>query len=393
MELEYIKEPQKFIQQNLFADDEVFVPFDPPLFFDSLIRWQFNEDIWFLSSKDLSYLLVSGYGVSLSKHSERLIIKDGKKTVYEVPFFRLKNLAIMSKGVGLSSDLIEKLNKSNINLSFHDFSGKPYALVQSIFTNQSSEIKRKQLLSQNSKIALSLIKRIVCGKIANQISLLKYVVKNVQSDNQEGANKIQVVQKACLNMKKYASTAASLAEFEEYTQIRNAVMGYEGTAARIYWDVIGFLLSAKVNFQGRNDKIPHDAVNTLLNYGYGILYCQIWESIVLAGLDPYVGFLHTSQSGKPSLVFDLIEEFRAPIIDRTVFAFIMLNRKIEITNNMLGFDTRQSFSQKVLDRLSSCEYYEGQKVLLSDIILAQAKRFANCLQNETVKYNPFVFKW
>ncbi len=103
--LDYLKESQKLIQPTLFSQEEIYVCFDSPLFFDTLIHWQFNENIWFLTSKDLSYLMVSGFGVSLSKHSERLlIIKDQKKVVYEIPFFRLKNIAILSKGVGLSSD-------------------------------------------------------------------------------------------------------------------------------------------------------------------------------------------------------------------------------------------------------------------------------------------------
>ena len=151
-------------------------------------------------------------------------------------------------------------------------------------------------------------------------------------------------------------------------------------------------MAEKTDFEGRQQKVPTDAVNTLLNYGYGILYSQIWSAIILAGLDPYIGFLHTEQTGKPSLVFDLIEEFRAPIVDRTVIAFVMLNRNIKIEQGLLTVETRQAFSEKIIDRLSSTETYEGKKFEISDIILLQARKLINSITNKE-EYTPFSFKW
>ena len=34
------------------------------------------------------------------------------------------------------------------------------------------------------------------------------------------------------------------------------------------------------------------------------------------GLDPYLGFYHTTAYGRPSLALDLLEEFRHSVIDR-----------------------------------------------------------------------------
>ncbi|MER3513307.1 MAG: CRISPR-associated endonuclease Cas1, partial [Chloroflexota bacterium] len=58
------------------------------------------------------------------------------------------------------------------------------------------------------------------------------------------------------------------------------------------------------------------------NYGYGILYGQVERALVLAGLDPYAGFIHVDRPGKPSLVLDLIEEFRQAVVDRTVLGLV-----------------------------------------------------------------------
>ena len=112
MQPEYIRQPNKYIQQELFTtEDSIYYSLDFPLFFETVIKWQFNENISFLVSKDFSYLLVSGFGVRLSKKSERLQIKENKKIILELPFFRIHTVAIFSKGVSVSSDLLEKKNR------------------------------------------------------------------------------------------------------------------------------------------------------------------------------------------------------------------------------------------------------------------------------------------
>ncbi len=51
------------------------------------------------------------------------------------------------------------------------------------------------------------------------------------------------------------------------------------------------------------------------------------KSCILAGLDPYVGFLHTDNYNKKSMVFDLIEPFRF-LADQTV-THLFTGRKIK----------------------------------------------------------------
>lgn len=80
------------------------------------------------------------------------------------------------------------------------------------------------------------------------------------------------------------------------------------------------LLADHVSFEGREHRGATDQVNAALNYGYGILYAQVWGAIMNAGLEPFAGFLHVDRPGKPSLVLDLIEEFRQPLVDRPVIA-------------------------------------------------------------------------
>lgn len=51
----------------------------------------------------------------------------------------------------------------------------------------------------------------------------------------------------------------------------------------------------------------------------GHALCKDERPALLAGLDPYAGFVHVDRAGQPSLALDLIEEFRQMVADRTIF--------------------------------------------------------------------------
>lgn len=169
-------------------------------------------------------------------------------------------------------------------------------------------------------------------------------------------------------------------------------MGLEGAAGRIYWDGVKEVLKESVEFFGREHRGALDPVNSLLNYGYGILYSIVWGAVVSAGLEPFAGFLHVDRSGKPSLVLDLVEEFRQPVIDRVVISHINLGREIKMEQGLLDADTRKVLGEKVLERLEATETYEGKKYQVRSIIQMQARNLASFLRGER-NYKPFIFKW
>ena len=129
-----------------------------------------------------------------------------------------------------------------------------------------------------------------------------------------------------------------------------------------------------------------------LNYGYGSLYAQIWGAVVNAGLEPFAGYLHVDRPGKPSLVLDLVEEFRQPVVDRTVIAFTNLGQPIGMTDGMLDEATRKAIGQKILERLGTREMFRGQQYQIRSIIQMQARSLVSFLRGKSA-YRPFSFHW
>jgi CRISPR-associated protein Cas1 len=162
----------------------------------------------------------------------------------------------------------------------------------------------------------------------------------------------------------------------------------------MYWDAVKNVLPDDYDWPGREGRGAKDPVNSALNYGYGILYGQIERALVLAGLDPYAGFTHVDRPGKPSLTLDAIEEFRQPVVDRTVFGLV--NKRVKIEQDERGLlvkETRRMLAEKVLNRLESAESFEKKNVPLRIIIQNQARHLATYLRGERNEYQPFVMEW
>jgi len=131
----------------------------------------------------------------------------------------------------------------------------------------------------------------------------------------------------------------------------------------------------------------------LLNYGYGILYSLVWGAIVRAGLEPFAGYLHTDRPGKPSLVLDLTEEFRQPVVDRVVLAALIRGFSVERDDSgFLSRDTRRELVRRVNKRLESRDRYHGKRWRLKTIVQKQARRLAAYLRGEA-QYRPFICGW
>lgn len=375
-------------QFNLFTGAAELIPIEVPEPSDAEREIRVDEGISLVKSEDGSQLIFSGFGLFLSKKSERLIARKGKDVIYQFPFFRIQEVVIGSKGITVSSDLLQELCVRGIRLSFLDRSGRPYAMVTSPMLTATVQTRREQILALTDKRGLEFCKAVVLGKIKNQERLLRYFGKHIKQENEARFKKIEttVFQLRALWKKVPELDAASVNE------ARGALMGTEGTAGRLYWEGVKEIVGHRVEFLGREHRGAVDAMNSLLNYGYGILYSQVWGAVLNAGLEPFAGFLHVDRPGKPSLVLDLVEEFRQPVVDRSVIAYVNLGINIGMKDGLLDAETRKSIGERVVERLYASEPYQGKQYQIRSIIQMQARRLAGFLRGNGA-YKAFSFKW
>ncbi|MEW6417927.1 MAG: reverse transcriptase domain-containing protein [Nitrospirota bacterium] len=108
---------------------------------------------------------------------------------------------------------------------------------------------------------------------------------------------------------------------------------------------------------------------------------------------PPAGFLHCFQDGKPVLVYDLIEEFRAMAVDRGIFTLLHRGEKLtQEDDGALSSETRKKIARIVIGRLSSETYLSGSRMILEDVIREQALNIKKHVTG-TSNYKPFLSRW
>ena len=164
---------------------------------------------------------------------------------------------------------------------------------------------------------LDIARRIVDAKVANSVTLLRRTPARWQRIPLDTAVRLN-------HPRVSARTAPTPA----------ALLGIEGSAARLYFHGLKALIPEDYSFTGRRRRPPTDPVNAMLSYGYTIRLAETTRALELASLDATIGFLHTPHRGRPSLALDLMEEFRTLIVDTAVLRIIATHA---VTPE--GFDT------------------------------------------------------
>ena len=346
----------------------------------------------------VQHLIVEEYGSFIGKHSERLIVTKGKRTVTQAPLLHLEGVLIAGRGVSISADAVRECAERGIPIHFVSGSGSAYASLYSAGLTGTVITRRAQLESLRDGRGLAAVIAMASGKIQNQANLLKYMAKyrketapaiydELRLRADELVDHIFEVQQVL----KYPEVAEGVATIDN---LRAQIMGMEGRAAQRYWGVVKMVLPESYGWPGREGRGATDPVNGALNYGYGILYGQVERALVLAGLDPYAGFAHVDRPGKPSLTLDFIEEFRQPVVDRTVFGLVNKGVKLEQDERRrFTGETARMLAEKIYERLESSEPYEGKRHPLRAIIQSQARHLATFLRNERSDYEAFVMGW
>lgn len=335
-------------------------------------------------------MIVDEYGTYIHKKSNRFIFVDKTEKLLKKGFSADKvSQILIYTGAAVTADAIELAVKKGIDIVYLDRIGKPFARTYSCEQENSATVQRYQARAYDDGKGIFLMSSMIGAKIRNQAYFLKSLAKNRNNEHLTGqAERI-------MSMSEKIKESAE--EWGYIEEARDSLFGIEGEASRIYFQALSNILPKAVYSGSRIKQPPGDLFNAMLSYGYGILYTEVEKACVLSGLNPYIGFLHTDRLGKPSLVLDLIEEFRQPVVDRAVISLI--SRK-EVTEKDLkpvegGFYLDLSGRRKTLkavsERLAKIVNYRGFRHSFSSLILQQARGTAKFLTGESSSYAPFVY--
>lgn len=298
----------------------------------------------------------------------------------------LSQIIVTGQGVSMSSNLIDFCLTNKIPIDFFDHQGTHLGsiitakyLQDSLWTKQcEADDALRNMLALN----------IITGKIKNQYSLLKYFHKYHKRHYPNLEEKLTAIDNEYTTFRIWKNK-----ENPTSAEFMTKLLGHEAQIAVSYWDYIRELISDdKVNFERREHKGASDLMNSMLNYGYAILYVRVWQALLAARLNPFNSLIHVRQDNKPTLVYDMVEIFRSQVVDRVVISLIQKRHELEVRNGLLTDETRRLLVKSVMERLSRYEKYQGVEMTMAQIILRQARLLAKAFEG-IEKFKPYVAKW
>lgn len=246
----------------------------------------------------------------LRKTGDRLLLckkPQGKKggpprvdeIVLDLPCADVDHVMLFGN-IQVTTQALQEMLEHGIEFAIFTYSGK---LLGQLTPPQTKNIPLRIAQFQkhgDAAFCLRLAKAVVRNKIGNAVAMVRQ-----HRYNHPGS--VAVAEIDGLNtLIDRAGSAENL----------DSLRGHEGAATAAYFRLFGKMLKPPWTFTTRTRRPPKDPVNAVLSFGYVVVGAELQALLDGVGFDPYLGFYHALDYGRPGLALDLLEEFRHPLVDR-----------------------------------------------------------------------------
>jgi len=261
----------------------------------------------------MSVLYLIQDGAVIRRRSESLVVEDRDgKILLNLESRRVECVCMLASVQATTAAVVELLRRG-VTLAILSASGQLLGMISPPLSGNGQLRTAQYRMERDPAFALARGREIIAAKIHNQRQVLTEHL--YERDGEDPA------------VARVVDQLRSLEESAGRAESVGALRGVEGAAARAYWSVFGNMLRVDgLTFRGRTAHPATDPVNAALSFGYSLLTRRIAGLAEAVGFDPFVGFLHEMAPGRPSLALDLMEPFRAPVVDRMVVS--RFNRRI-----------------------------------------------------------------
>ena len=324
-------------------------------------------------------LYVTHQGARIGIRAGRVIVTHRNENIEEIRAIDVSQISVFGN-VQLSSQIMRAMFSREVSICWFSYGGWFQGIAHGL-PSKHVELRRRQV-GIAAQAGLPVARRLVEGKIRNCRTFLR---RNSRTD----ATPV-------LSQLKTLADRAMEAESVE------SLLGFEGTAARLYFGRFAGMLRndelGTFDVNGRNRRPPKDAINCLLSYAYSLLVKDLTATAHGVGFDPYLGFYHRPRFGRPALALDLAEEFR-PLIADSVVVNVINNGEIRSTGFIiraqgvaLNQQARRSFLSAYERRLEQSIIHPTYKYKITyrRVLEVQARMLAAYLMGEIPEYIPFM---
>jgi len=330
---------------------------------------------------------LSDYGSYLGRAEGCFEIRDKNGKVERYPHFQKEiGEAVLKSGSYVSVDALIDLALWNIDTYIMTKRNRVVAVLKNLEDDSHVKTRLCQYEALTNGKGLYIARQILKAKLQGQNLVLKkhglkpldpsalFKIGNVESENLKTARKKFIL--------------------------------IESHNAKRYFNQIFSLFPENIRPERRTGYKAYDGLNNVFNFAYYVLKCRVHKALLKAKLEPYLGFLHSIQYGKPSLVCDFQELYRYLIDDYLIERCQKLRKKdfVVVTDFMMRL--------KIGKRIHLCEFEadnladglnnlfereveiprikHGKKQTLDTLISEEALLLAKYLRNENKNWFPRI---
>ncbi|MBS1837371.1 MAG: CRISPR-associated endonuclease Cas1 [Actinobacteria bacterium] len=329
-------------------------------------------------------MYVTEPGSHVRKDGGRLEVTKHRESIASTRLIDVSQLCIYGN-VQVSTQLIRELMAREIPVMWFSGAGWFQGITEGL-PGKNVELRRRQYRVADAG-SLEIARSMIEGKIRNSRTILRRNTRDRDRDVLE-------------SLRRLASKASKAADVAQ-------LLGYEGTAARLYFGQFPTMLRGPeslpggvFNMAGRNRRPPTDPINCLLSYCYSLLVKDCVATLRSLGFDPYLGFLHRPRFGRPALALDLAEELR-PVIAESVVLTVVNNGEVRPSHFVvkaggvsLTLDGRRAVlaaHERRMETEIAHPIFE-YKATWRRIIEVQARLLAALLMGEIDSYPPMIVR-
>lgn len=337
----------------------------------------------------LNTLYVTNPDAYLRKKDDAIAVYVDDAKVMSVPFHLLEGVVLFGHA-GCSTMLLGACAQHGVNVVILDERGRFQARVEGPVSGNVLLRKEQYRRIVDQAECLSVAKRFVAAKIHNTRVVLQHFARDYSDVRDSEVPGIIDGLRTSIDRIPNISTLDEL-------------RGVEGDAAHMYYRVFSKLLRCSEDanaFKGRTRRPPEDPVNAALSFFYVMMSRDVASGCETVGLDPQMGYLHACRPGRASLALDLVEEFRAPYVDR--FVLSLFNRRQLTASDFVregnGYFFKDAAMKKVLSlwqdkkREQMIHPFLKEKVKLGLLPFVQAQLFARYLRGDLDDYPACLWR-
>lgn len=327
-------------------------------------------------------LYVSQQGCYVFLKQESLIVQQKGKILAEVQLPLLEQILIFGKSQ-VTTQAIRTCLWRNIPIVYLSRMGYCYGRLLPLERGYRHLTRYQQQISSLERLIVA--REIVRAKLKNSRVIL------LRQQRRHNSKAIAFAIQSLEHLIQKATRADNL----------ERLMGYEGAGSGAYFSAFGeSLTNGEFVFLARSRRPPGNPVNALLSFGYQVLWNHLLALIEIQGLDPYQACLHQGTERHAALASDLIEEFRAPIVDSLVLWLVNskvmdVARDFEYNNGgcYLNNSGRKKYLKAFLQRMEEeVQTNSQQKQPRWDLLAQQVKLFKQFIYEPSRGYQPFLIR-